>query len=180
MRNKNPWRFVDFIIIAMIGSMGLAVKAVIGPLAQMLSAALFIPGGTLSGGIYMMFLVIPAGLVKKPGASTLTALFQAVLVMILGTYGTHGAASLITYTLPGLAVDIVCLLLRNSCETMPCCVLAGMAANFMGCVGSNLLFFKLISLPFLLMAVGACLSGGLGGLASHGICRRIEKMDILR
>ena len=64
-RKKPYFRLSDYIIIAMMASIGIAVKTIIVPLAQIITGPLFIPGGVLAGGFYMMFLVLGEAITNK-------------------------------------------------------------------------------------------------------------------
>ena len=90
----------------LIACLGIAAKPIIVPLVRIITGPLYIPGGVIAGGFYMMWLVLGAGLIRKFGAGTLIAAVQAVMVMALGIHGTHGLMSLSTYLLPGIAVDL--------------------------------------------------------------------------
>ena len=79
----------QLIIIAMMASLGIAVKPVLAPLVQIITGPLYIPGGTIAGGIYMMFIVLGAGLVKRTGTATLISIVQAIMVVSTGIFGTH-------------------------------------------------------------------------------------------
>ena len=180
---KKPSYFSlpDCILMAMLAALGVAVKAVVTPLAQIITGPLFIPGGAVAGGFYMLFLVLATSLTGKRGAALLTALVQAVLVTIGGVGGSHGAASLLTYTAPGLAVELVFLLLYRHRACCPlCCFLAGMCANLAGCLAVNLAIFRLSALPLLLALSVAALAGGLGGLIAHGVAKNLQKLGLAR
>ncbi|HHU29202.1 MAG: ECF transporter S component [Bacillota bacterium] len=161
----------DLILLALMACLGIATKPVIVPLTHIITGPLFIPGGVIAGGFYMMWLVMGAGLVAKPGAGTLTAAVQAVMVTALGIYGTHGILSLATYLLPGVAVDLVMLLWRYRSNSITCCFAAGIAANASGTVLVNFVFFRLPWIPLILSVASAALSGGLGGIIAYGVIR---------
>lgn len=168
----------NIIVIAMCAGLGIAIKPVIVPLAHIITGPLFVPGGAVAGGFYMMFLVIAAGLTGKKGAATLAGTVQAVLVIVTGTIGTHGILSALTYTFPGIAVDLVLLVLRkhSGCCAF-CCLLCGIAANVTGTVASNYVFFRLPFEPLMLTLFAAALSGALGGLIAAGIIKNLKKFN---
>lgn len=178
----RPWfRLNDYILIAMLAAMGVAIKAVVVPLAQVITGPLFIPGGVVAGGFYMLFLVLATALTGRLGAATLTGLVQALLVIISGTLGSHGALSLLTYTLPGLAVDLLYLVMgkRHRACCALCCFLGGMVANISGSLSVNLAIFQLSLTPLLLCVAVAALSGGLGGLIANALAGRLRRLGVL-
>ncbi|KKH59838.1 hypothetical protein DU75_07730, partial [Methanosarcina mazei] len=103
----NGFSVFNLVIIAMMAALGIATKPVVVPLAHIITGPLYIPGGAIAGGFYMMWIVLGAGLVGKRGTATLIAVVQAIMVISLGIFGTHGIMSFFTYILPGLAVDTV-------------------------------------------------------------------------
>lgn len=169
----------EYIVMAMVAAMGIAVKAIVVPLAQVITGPLFIPAGVVGGGFYMAFLVLGAGIVAKPGSASMIALIQAAVVTITGTIGSHGAASLLTYTAPGLAVDLVYLIIRHRACCAPCCFVGGMVANMVGSFAVNLAIFSLSFTPLMLSLTAAALSGGLGGLVAFVVIKNIKKLGIL-
>ena len=168
----------DLIIIAAMAALGIAIKPVIVPLAHLVSTPLMIPGGTLAGGLYMMWLVMAMGLTKKRGAATLTGIVQAILVMVTGIAGSHGAMSLVSYTLPGAAIDIVLLIIRHRVCCVKCAFVAGILANVTGTVIVNMMFFSLPLIPLLLSIAVAAFSGGIGGLLAWQLLKALKRFGI--
>lgn len=178
-KGKAFFTLTDYIIIAMMASMGIAIKIIVVPLAQIITGPLLIPGGVVAGGFYMLFLVLAEGLTGKRGAALLTALVQAVIVTVTGSMGTHGAVSLLTYTLPGLAVDLLYIATRHKACCAPCCFAGGVIANLVGSFAVNIAIFNLSFIPLMLSLCVAALSGGLGGAVAHSVAKQIKKLGIL-
>lgn len=184
---KLPWQpkhffkkftVFDLIVMAMVAALGIATKPVIVPLVQIVTGPLFMPGGAIAGGFYMMWIVIGAGIVKKRGAATLIAAVQAFMVIAIGAVGTHGILSIITYIAPGLSVELLLWLSRQKNNHLFTCFFAGMAANMTGTLLSNLVFFRLPLIPLLFAVSAGALSGGLGGMIAYTVIRSFEKMHI--
>ncbi|MCR3922181.1 MAG: ECF transporter S component [Firmicutes bacterium] len=165
----------DLVLIALMACLGIATKPIIVPLTHIITGPLFIPGGAIAGGFYMMWIVLGAGLVRKPGTATLVATVQAIMVISLGIFGTHGLMSFFTYILPGIAVDVVLLLSRHKGCCVGCCFAAGIAANTSGTFLVNLVFFRLPLIPLVLSISSAALSGGLGGIIAHAVLSQLKK-----
>jgi len=168
----------DLIIIAVVAALGIAIKPVIVPLIHIITGPLFIPGGAIAGGFYMMWIVVGTAAVGKKGAATLIAVVQAIMVIALGVIGTHGIMSLVTYIAPGIAVEILFLVSMRRIENIFFCFFAGMAANMTGTVLTNFVFFKLPLIPLILTIAGAALSGGLGGLLAYLIVKSFKRSKI--
>ncbi len=170
----------DLVLTAVMAALGIAVKPIVVPLAHLVSTPLMIPGGALAGGLYMMWLVVAFALTGKYGTATLAGLVQAILVMITGVSGSHGALSLVTYTAPGLIVDIVFFIIRRVPDSLPLAMLAGMLANLAGTVCTNVIFFSLPLIPLLLSLCAAAFSGGVGGVLSHLLLEALRRYGIKR
>ncbi|MCL2392802.1 MAG: ECF transporter S component [Oscillospiraceae bacterium] len=163
-------------IIALLAALGIAVKIPLQPLAQMITGPLFVPGGAMAGGIYMMFPVLAVSITGKTGAAALCGFVQALLVLITGLGGHHGALTIVTYTVPGLAIDLVMLLSHHRGCCRICCFFGSMAANLTGTLLVGAAFFSIPLIPLLLMLCSAALSGGLGGLLAWSITKQLKKM----
>ena len=168
----------DLVIIALVAALGIAIKPVIVPLVHIITGPLFIPGGAVAGGFYMMWIVVGTGITGKRGTASLIAIVQAIMVIAIGVFGTHGIMSLVTYMIPGLAVELFLIISRQNCRNLISCFFAGMIANIAGILMTNLVFFKLPWIPLLLTIAAASLSGGLGGLLAHSLIKSLRKVNI--
>lgn len=173
----NHFSMYHLIVISMMASLGIATKPIIVPLVHIITGPLFIPGGAIAGGFYMLWIVLGIGLVRKRGAGFLIALVQAILILATGFFGTHGIISLISYTLPGVAADIPFLFSKNRNYNILHYLFSGISANLMGTFMSNLAFFRLPLIPLLLSLSCAALSGALGGIIAYSIVNQFEKMN---
>lgn len=126
----------------------------------------------------MLFLVLSRGLCGRFGTGLLTGLVQAVMVMLGGISGSHGVMSLITYALPGVAVDIIFLLAGKGEQNSLHYLFAGAAANLTGSLLVNSVFFNLPLVPLFLSQTLGGFSGGLGGIVAWQIMKRLSKLDI--
>ncbi|MGI6704027.1 MAG: ECF transporter S component [Clostridia bacterium] len=168
----------DLVVIAMMASLGIAIKPVVVPLAHIITGPLYIPGGVIAGGFYMMWIVLGAGMVGRLGTATLISVVQAIMVISMGIFGTHGIMSLMTYVLPGLAVDLVLFVSRHRGCCLGCCFVSGIAANIAGTFLVNLVFFRLPLIPLILSLSSAALSGGLGGVIAYSVIKQFRKFNI--
>ena len=174
-RFLHAFSVFDIIIIAMCAGLGIAVKPVLAPLVHIVTGPLMIPGGAVAGGLYMLFIVVPAGLLGKTGAATLTCAVQALLVILTGVIGSHGLLSVVTYILPGIAVDLLMLTVKRYGIGAFICFFAGLLANATGTLMSNIVFFRLPFVPLMLVLSAAALSGGIGGLIAWRLIRIIKR-----
>ena len=165
----------DLIIIAIMAAIGLGTKQIVRPLVSLISVPLGIPGGAIVGGFYMLWLILTKRLAPKTGSGFLFGLTQALVVMIL-PFGSHGIFTIITYSLPGLAVDIVDLLFRSKNNTVLCSLVEGAIANFVGSLSVLILIFRLEWRLTLFISLIALLTGNIGGIIAHYIAKQITGM----
>lgn len=168
----------DLVIIAVISALGVATKPIVVPLVHIITGPLFIPGGAIAGGFYMLWVVLGAGYVKKFGTGTLIGIVQSILVIATGAMGTHGVMSLISYTFPGLATDMIFLLSKDKNYNVLHYIFGCMAANVTGTLISNLLFFRLSSITVILLLSSAALSGAVGGLIALSLIKGLENINM--
>ena len=178
-RRQHKQTLFYLILIALMAALGIGAKPLIGTLAHLVTGPLAIPGGAMAGGIYMLFLVLAASLTGVRGAGTLCGFLQGLLAMVTG-FGSHGAMSPLTYTLPGLAADLAFLLLARREVGLPACFLAGMLANIAGTVSVNYVFFSMPWLFLLLSLFAAGFSGGLGGVIAWNVTKKVKRWNVLK
>jgi hypothetical protein len=173
----------DLIIIAVMAAVGIAIKPVVSSVVHAISAPLMIPGGSLAGGLYMLWIVLAYAITGKLGAATLAGFVQALMVIFTGIPGSHGIMSLVSYTAPGLAVDILMLLMikmGGRKYDRLASFLAGMLANLTGTFFVNIIFFHLPALFLALTLAAAALSGGIGGLIAWELFRIVARYRLFR
>lgn len=171
----NKFTLYELVITAAMAALGIAIKPIAVPLAHLVCGPLMIPSGALAGGLYMMWLVIGYGIVKKPGAALIISVIQALLVVFTGVAGSHGIMSLFTYIAPGLAVEIVMLIMNHRGCCIGCCAIAGIAANVAGTASVNILFFQAPG-PYLVLILSlAALSGMIGGIIGWKLIKITDK-----
>ena len=166
---------VDLVLMALFASLGMATKNIIHPLAAAITEPLYIPAGAVAGGLYMMWPLMAFGLVRKPGAATMTSLIQAFISLVM-PFGNFGLLNFIIYLGPGLAIDGVFILSRHRACCAGCCIVASALANAVGTVlvASLILVSPWIVLSFL--AVLAGISGGVGGFIANMILVRVRNI----
>ncbi len=121
--------------LAALGGMGGSVVSLVGKAVQ---ATL----GTFGGlqwlaGLHVLWLVLALGLVRKPGAATLTGLLKGAVELMSGN--PHGLLVLLYSGMAGVTVDIVWLLLARRHHVLVYALAGGTAAT------TNLLVLKLVA-----------------------------------
>lgn len=168
----------ELTIIAVVSALGVATKPIVVPLVHVITGPLFIPGGSIAGGFYMLWIVIGIGLVKKIGTGTLIGIVQSVLVIATGIMGNHGIMSIVSYTIPGFAADLIFLFSKNKNYNILHYVFGCMAANVAGTLISNIMFFRLPKITVAFILSSAALSGAIGGIIASSLIKGLEKINI--
>lgn len=178
MKWMSRYTSQDLLYIAILSALGLAVKPIVTPLIHIISAPLMIPGGSLAGGLYMMWLVLAVAIVKKPGAGFLTALTQALVMISVGYFGNHGAVTLISYTLPGIVIDLTIIFFKRK-NTIHSFVWMCTLANISGSIIVILVVMRLALIPLIISLFAASISGIIGGMLSFSIYKKLKFHKII-
>ncbi len=168
----------DLLYIAILSALGLAVKPIIIPLIHLISAPLMIPGGSLAGGFFMMWIALAIAIVRKPGAGLLVGITQAIVIVSLGYFGNHGAVSLLSYTLPAVSAELIAILYKNK-GNLFAQVSICTSANITGALIVTLLIMRLALIPLLISLVAASISGIIGGILSFSILKKLIMYHII-
>lgn len=177
--DRPPSRFLrrfalfDLLILALLASLGIAAKPLVMPAARLLARTLLLPTGAIASGFYMLWLVLGAAIVRKAGAATLVALVQALIVALTGMPGSHGPVSLLTYALPGVAADLAIAVTPSVHAWLWRCLTGATAAAVCGMIVTNMIFYRLSTVPLIIASAGAAASGVAGGFVAWGVARRV-------
>lgn len=154
----------------------LAALVVVAKIA--LRLPLQLPGH--SGIFWMAIVIAGAGIVPKPGATSLVGLTSGIIAAFLGM-GDFGALNtLLSYTMVGIGVDVALLLLGNP-ETLAVAVLTGALghlAKFLVKWGLGVLTgapVGFVALGLVRALVGYVVFGALGGLLGGLTLRALRR-----
>ena len=171
---RDRFTLKELIVMAMLAVMGMVLKPFLSPLFNVLTDFIRIPGGSAVAGISELFLVAAAALIGKKGTALLTGLLQGLISLTTGISAAAGILVLVTYSLPGLAVDLV--MLWSVFDRIPKksrMMLAGGAGVLTGAAATNILYFRLPVIPFILFYAVGILSGAAGGWLACMILQRL-------
>lgn len=169
---KIPLRTVLF--LALCCDLGLFSKRLIGPVANIFTDALHIPGG-IGTSFSLMFLVIAVMLFPHFGCGTVMGVVQSALALGMGMVGSMGALSPIGYILPGLMIDLLTWATKNTRLSLSCrMALLNACAALTASLTANAIVFRLWGPPLLLYACVCVTSGALCGLLGAQVTARVK------
>ena len=168
----------DLILIASLAGMGFVAKILISPLVKMISMPMMVPGGSLAGVVYMLWLVLAVLIVPKWGTGLLFGLLQALIAIVLG-FKNQGLLTLVSYVLPGLVVDLARPFFKNPRNLLTHLVLTPLA-NMTGAGVVAILLFRHPLQAVLIVLGMALVSGLLGGFVSWGIYKPLDDYGVIK
>lgn len=166
----------QFIFMALCCDLGLFSKKLIGPVANVITESLHIPGG-IATGFSIMFIVIATMLCEKFGAATLMCVIQSGVALSLGMVGSMGMLAPIGYIMPGIAIDVVFLICRKlNVDAVIKVPIANAVASVMAAFTANVIVFHLWGAVLGLYLSVAALSGIIYGVVAYIISTRLIKV----
>ena len=176
MKNKSYFTLKQLCMMSFLAVLGMFIKPIISPVFNLLTDFIRIPGGSVTAGFSMLFLVFAAAVTQKFGTATLMGVVQAFIALNMGISSIVGLLVFITYSLPGLAIDtVLCTPLFTKLTQKDRMALAGAMGVLTGAGFTNMLYYNLSVVPFLLFYLFGILSGGLGGWFAYKIMERIPQ-----
>lgn len=172
MKQKISLRHLTFLAICI--ALSLVTKRVISPVTNLLTDLIRIPGGGAATAFSLMFLLVGTSGLKWRWATTAAAFVQSLIALSLGFSSNQGLFAVLTYSLPGLVIDLFRIIfpLRDKTYFSLACA----AANSAGALLTNILVFRLEGIAFLLWVLVAGSMGVFGGLLGELLFRRIIRI----
>ena len=176
MKKRVPLSHLAFLAICV--ALSLVTKRVISPITNLLTDFIRIPGGGAATAFSLTFLIVGTGGLRWRWATTAAGFVQSLIALSLGMSAFQGAFAVLTYTLPGVVIDLLrCVYPHRNITyfSLSCGV-----ANTVGALLTNLLVFRLDGLAFLLWMLVACTVGLFAGCLGGMLYCRLEKMPEFR
>lgn len=165
--------------MSILVSTSIICKRLIAPTANLLTDFIRVPGGSLTAGFSILFLIVGKRLIGKNSTAMFMATLQGLLAMTMGIGSRMSLLMLVSYILPGVVIDAIyhkrqCMGKWMSEQTISqiACSLGVLA----GTITNNLLFFRLPFIAMVLFYMIGLLSGILGGTLADVACVRVKKM----
>lgn len=169
----------DLLIMAVLSGIGGVLSTYVGYLGNLLNRLFGVPfgAGQFVAGLHVFWIILAAGLVRRPGAATIVGLLKGVVELLTGS--THGVAIVLVSLVQGLVADLVILLMRRH-GSLVYSIAGGLSA------ASNVIVFQLLYFSgaplgyILFICVLALISGALfGGLFLSGVLDLVGEAGLL-
>ena len=159
MKTMPRQRFTlrELCLMTFLAVFGMLFKPLVSPAFNLITDFVRVPGGSMTAGFSLLFLVFAAARIRKPGTALLMGLVQAVMSLSMGISATAGILVFITYTMPGAGIDLI--LCSGWFDRFP--------------LKLRMLYFRLPLTAFLLFYLLGILSGACGGVFAWHLSRRL-------
>ncbi len=159
----------DLLIIAILSGIGGVMSTYVGYLGNLLNRIFGVPfgAGQFVSGLHVFWIILVAGLVRRPGAATAAGLLKGVIELLTGS--THGLVIVLISVFQGVLVDIVLLVFKR--YTLTSFIVAGGIATASNVFVFQILYFSGAPLAYILfIALLALISGILlAGSFGHSV-----------
>lgn len=165
----------EFTIIVLMAACGIATKPIIGPLAKMIAAPFFLPGGVVAGAFSMLWPMLALLVVQRFGTALLVGLLEGMMVLITGFYGSHGLLSLLIYVTPCVFIDGLYIFTKDARYQ----IIRFLPTALGNVAGVFLVGFFIMHLPVISLFIGlmpAFVFGGVGGWFAEQLYQVIKRI----
>ena len=174
MKNKSYFTLKQLCMMSFLAVFGMFIKPIVSPVFNLMTDFIRIPGGSVTAGFSMLFMVFAAAVTQKFGTATLMGVVQAFIALNMGISSIVGLLVFITYSLPGLAIDtVLCTSITKKMTQKDRMITAGASGVLTGAAFTNMLYYNMSIVPFLLFYFFGILSGALGGWFAYKITERL-------
>lgn len=168
----------EIVVVAMISAILSVVFTGMDSMYQPIQSIFGPLGGDIIGGIYYLSALIPAFIVRKPGAALVGSLFTGVMNLLLGS--PYGINIIVASLLQGVGVEVILAISKYKKYSFVNMALAGVLASILVTARDYFVFgFSLYAgmIPMMLVArvissiiLGGALSMVIGnGLKATGV-----------
>ncbi len=171
----------NLVTIAVLSALGGALSTFVGYLGLLLNSAIGTPfgAGQFLSGLHVFWIVLAAGLLRKPGTATAAGLLKGFVEFFTGS--THGLIVVLVSLIQGLIIDIGFYAIGQRDSLPFWCIIGGFAA------ASNVLIFQLFffsgaPIIFLFLLCILAFSSGIifGGYFGHATTYLVLESNIYR
>lgn len=169
----------EIVVAAMISAILGVVFTGIDSIYQPIQAALGPLGGDIIGGVYYLSALIPAFIIRKPGAGLMGSLFTGVMNLLLGS--PYGINVIVAAILQGIGVEAILAISKYNKYSFINMALAGVLAAALVSTRDYFIFgFDLYAGMIPVMLVARAISSMiLGGFLAMAIGNGLKTTGVL-
>ena len=90
MKTKSFYTVKEILLMGIMSALGMMAKPIFSPVFNAITDFIRIPGGSVTAGVSMMFIVFTAAYIHKKGAGALMGLCQALVSLSTGIGAAAG------------------------------------------------------------------------------------------
>ena len=168
----------EIVELSVLAVLSMVTKPYIRSAIALFMTGLAVPVGVFAGGLYMAWVVLAGGISQTRGTTALFCTLQGLLALLLGMSGGLGPFVLVSYILPGLALEVLYALVPLQPRPAWLCTLAGGIANLTGSTLNSILMFQLKGKMLAIWGIPSALSGAVGGYLGYLVLRRLVSLAL--
>ena len=156
----------ELALIVVFSSLGATLSVPVGYLGNYLKTIPLLPFGTgqILSGVHIIVLTLTALYIKKPGATTMTAVIKGLVEVILFSY--HGIPVILMSALQGLLIDAIIYILgyRDLAFYLGCGIASASNVAFLQFILLLPFPAPVFSFMYILAFISGTVFGGYGGV----------------
>ncbi|SHJ55344.1 ECF transporter S component [Paramaledivibacter caminithermalis] len=161
----------DLIYISLLAAIATITKIPLKMASKLFASTFGLPGGIINGMYYMFWLIAAYGIVGKRGTGILFCIIQAGLSIYIFSMPS---IKVITFIPPGLAVDLLNVIINCKKDTKVFMALGGAVANVAGTLTMSILVMKVPLIGLIMASMIASISGGIGGYCAYIVVKNLK------
>ena len=156
----------ELALVVVFSSLGATLSVPVGYLGNYLKTIPLLPFGTgqILSGVHIIVLTLTALYIKKPGATTMTAVIKGLVEVILFSY--HGIPVILMSALQGLFIDVIVYILgyRDLAFYLGCGIASASNVAFLQFILLLPFPAPVFSFMYILAFISGTVFGGYGGV----------------
>ena len=156
----------ELALVVVFSSLGATLSVPVGYLGNYLKTIPLLPFGTgqILSGVHIIVLTLTALYIKKPGATTMTAVIKGLVEVILFSY--HGIPVILMSALQGLLIDAIIYILgyRDLAFYLGCGIASASNVAFLQFILLLPFPAPVFSFMYILAFISGTVFGGYGGV----------------
>lgn len=161
----------DLIYISLFAAIATVTKTPLRVASNLFASTFGLPGGIINGIYYMFWIIAAYGIVGKRGTGTIFCIIQAGLSMYMSAMPI---IKIITFIPPGIAVDLLHVIMNHKEDTKIFMTIGGAVANIAGTLAMSIIVMNIPFIGLVFASMIAGVSGGIGGYFAYVMVKQLK------